>query len=88
MLVISPYHYFILFSTIMNNPDIGQQDDIHHQGIDNGRNGHDIVVKHKRTAGNGNSLGSILHTDFNDDGTLLLLRQVHQPRQQEARQHR
>ena len=72
----------------MDDAHVGQQDDIHHQSIDNGRNSHDVVVEHKRTAGNGNGLGSILHANLNHDGTLLFMLQAHQPRQAHARQHR
>ena len=71
----------------MNHADVCQQDDIHHQGIDNGGNSHNVVIKHKGTTGNGDGLSSILHTDLNHYGTLFLTRQTHQPRQHDARQH-
>ena len=52
----------------LENAHIRQQDDVHHQRIDDSGYRHHVVGKDKRTAGNRDSLGSVLHAYFNDDG--------------------
>lgn len=76
---IEPEEYLKGRSSSFQNTNIDQEDNIHHQRINNGWNSHYIVVKHKRTARNGDSLGSILHAYLNHDSALLLTRQLHQP---------
>ena len=51
--------------------DVCEQDDIHQQGVDDGGNGHGVVVEDKGAGGKGYALGCILHTDFYDYRALL-----------------
>ena len=48
--------------------DIEEQEHVHHQGIDNGRDGDDLVGKDEGAASDGDGLGGVLHADFDDDG--------------------
>ena len=40
--------------------DIDEEDDIHHEGINDGRDSDDLVVEHKRTASYSDGLSRIL----------------------------
>ena len=53
--------------SILYDADINQQHDIHHQGVDNRRNGDSSVIEDKGAACNGNGLCRILHSHFNYD---------------------
>lgn len=53
--------------SILYDADINQQHDVHHQGVDNRRNGDSGVIEYKGAACNGNGLCRILHSHFNYD---------------------
>ena len=48
--------------------DVEEQEHVHHQGIDDGGDGDDLVGKDEGAASDGDGLGSVLHADFDDDG--------------------
>ena len=47
---------------------VGEEDEVHHEGIDDGRDGDDLVVEDKWTACDGDGLCGILHAYFDDQG--------------------
>ena len=62
--------------------DIRQQDEVHHQGVDDRRDSNDLVVKDQGTASDGDGLCGILHTDLDDECTPLFGGQFEQPCQE------
>ena len=54
-----------------DDTDVGEQDYVHHQCIDDGRNSNDAIVENEWAGSDGNSLRCILHAHLNDDGSLL-----------------
>lgn len=66
----------------LDDGDVGDQDDVHHQGIDDGRDGYHVVVEHQRAARDGDGLGGVLHPHLDDDGAPFFSREVHGAAQQ------
>ena len=62
--------------------DIDKQHNIHHQGIDDGRNSDSVIIEYKRAGGHGYRLGCILHAHLNDHSTALASRQSEEARQE------
>ena len=67
--------------------DIEQEDDVHHQGVEDSRDGHWTAVEDERGKGNGNGLGGVLHADFDDNGAADSRREPAKAREQRTAQH-
>lgn len=67
--------------------DIEQEDDVHHQGVEDSRDGHLTAVEDERGKGNGNGLGGVLHADFDDNGAADSRREPAKAREQRTAQH-
>ena len=68
-------HFFTqnpLFQSNFDELYICQQDQIHHQGIDDGRDGDDLVIENERTARDSDRLRGILHPDLDDQRSTFL----------------
>lgn len=62
--------------------DVQQQDDVHEEGIHDGRDGDDLIVEDEGTAGDGDGLCGVLHADFDDECAALLSQQTGHPGEQ------
>ena len=60
----------------VDDAHVGQQDHVHHQGVDDGGDGHAPVVEDKGAGGHGDGLGCVLHAHLDNDGALLLCTQA------------
>ena len=60
-----------LFPALYDNTDVGEQNDVHHQRIDDGGNGDDTIVEDKWAGGYGYGLCCVLHAHLDDDCALL-----------------
>ena len=58
--------------------DVDQQYDVHHQGVEDGGDGHFFACEDDRAGGDGDSLGCVLHADFDGNGAALLRAVFHQ----------
>ena len=58
---------------------IDEEDNVHHQGIDDGGNGNNLIVEDKGTTCHGDGLCGILHPYLYDNGTLFPSCEVHDP---------
>ena len=52
-------------TALPNHSDIGQEYDIHHEGVKNGGDGHLFAGKDQRAGGDGDGLRCVLHAHFN-----------------------
>ena len=60
-----------LFAALDDDAYVGEQHHVHHQRIDDGRDGDDAIVEDERAGSDGDGLCRILHAHLDDDGTLL-----------------
>ena len=71
-----------IFDESLGEAYVDEEDDVHHEGIDDGGDGDDLVVEDEGTARHGDGLGCVLHADLDDQGATLLTRQAGEPREQ------
>ena len=71
---------FLFFEGVyLRHPYVRQQDEVHHQGVDDSGNGDDLVVEDERAAGDRDGLCGILHADLDDKRAPLFGGQVKKP---------
>ena len=59
--------------------DVGEENEVHHQGIDDGGDGDDLVMEDEGAAGDGDSLCGVLHADLDDEGASFPDSQFQEP---------
>ena len=65
-------------SVLAEDGDVGEEYDVHQEGVDDGWGGNHGVGKDEGAGGDCDGLGGILHADFDDDGPLLGLPETEQ----------
>ena len=59
-----------------------QEDEVHHQGVDDRRDGYYFIIEDKRTARDGNGLRGILHADLDDQRAAFFACKTEEPSEQ------